>query len=174
MFNIKPGRNLYLSGTVDWQDLMALSLNIKTLVDQNKKEWMNLYITSYGGNAEAGFGIYDFIRKIARPKMQTVVVRRASSIAIVITMAGTHRVMLSSAVMNFHDIGEELAEVGVIARKDLKSALEVLNQKRDAYARIIARNSKLSPVDVKLLMDREETVDAKTALNFGLVHEIIR
>lgn len=174
VYKVKPGRNLWLAETLDWEDLMVTTLNIQKLVEQDKNAWMDLYITSYGGNVDIGFALYEFIRQVAKPKLQTVILRKAGSMAIVVALAGTHRIISRSGVFVFHDASQNLAENSVIGRKSLKMMSRLLDKDHDNYVKTVSQRSKLTCHEVQGLMQREEIVDAKTALKFGLVHEIIK
>ena len=166
-------RVLYLSGTLDSVVLEDSALKIYAMLEENKKDWITMFITSYGGEVLAGFGLYDFLTEITKPRLQTVIVSEADSMSIMLAMAGRHRVMNSSASMLFHEITEFQGKEAM-GLPDVKNMLVTLDCLRAAYAKIVSAKSNLTLTETLDLMEQEERVDAKTALKFGLVHEIIK
>ena len=173
MHKIEPGRSTYLAGPIEWGDLVEVSMRMKIWVQENPRAWVNLYITSPGGEVGAGFALYDFITVIVKPKLQTIIIREVDSMAIIVALAGNFRVMSHSATMFFHDIGSSLEREVRVPRHQLKRMGESLDDLLETYVQIIVSRSKLTSREIKRLIEREQKMNASEALKLGLVHEII-
>ncbi len=163
-------RIIMFSGPVD--DGMANSIisQLLFLDAQDPEKDIYLYINSPGGSVTAGMAIYDTMNFI-NADVQTIVIGMAASMASVILAAGAKGkrwALPNSEVMIHQPLGGaqgQATEIEIAARHILKTR-EKLNQ--------ILADKTGQPLDtIEKDTDRDNFMDAETALAYGLVDGIM-
>jgi ATP-dependent Clp protease protease subunit len=163
-------RVIFLNGQVE--DNMANLIVAQLLFLENespeKDIWM--YINSPGGSVTAGMAIYDTM-KFIRPKVKTVVLGQAASMGSCLAQAGDERYMLPSAR---HMIHQPLGGFQGQASDFEIHAKEILRVKKDLTQIYVKHNSKNKKYDeIASDMERDNFMNAKEALEYGLIDEIM-
>ena len=127
---------------------------------------LNIRINSPGGSVFDGLAIYHYLS--ARPNVTVTVDGIAASIASIIAMAGTKRVMPESAYLMIHNpwtgaIGEA---------KDLREQADLLDKLGETLAGIYAKVTKKGKETIRAMMDAETWIDGATALSDGFVTDL--
>ena len=127
---------------------------------------LNIRINSPGGSVFDGLAIYHYLS--ARPNVTVTVDGIAASIASIIAMAGTKRVMPESAYLMIHNpwtgaIGEA---------KDLREQADLLDKLGETLAGIYVKVTKKGKETIRAMMDAETWIDGATALSDGFVTDL--
>lgn len=168
----KNSRLISLAGIISWQ-LADKFFNVLTGFELlSSRKPLTIYINSEGGDTYAMFKIYDHIRNSHLP-IVTIVAGYAASAGFIIFMAGDLRKMFPNAFLGFHaptiyfhgDISEGPAET-------IESAFHQ-SHLLDAMVKIVKNNSNMSEKMIRDYFRILNRIDAKTALKFGLAHQVI-
>ena len=127
-----------------------------------------LEINSPGGEVAYGFSIIDTIKDIKAP-VYTVVSGSVCSMAAMISIVGTKRLMTKNAVWMQHSssdlVGDYLTHI-----KDRTNFLIKMEQKMD---KIIKTRTKLNKTQMNQIKNGELWLFAEDALKYGIVDKII-
>lgn len=162
-------RIVLLTGEID--DEMASSIISQLLyLDSTGDEKICLYINSPGGSVSAGLAIYDTMRSL-KSKVSTICIGRAASMAAVILSGGEsgERVALSHSEIMIHQPSGGMngqAEDIVIAAEHIKKVRSELNT-------ILSDNCSRPVKEIAKATDRDHWMDAKEAIEFGIVDRIL-
>lgn len=128
-----------------------------------------VHINSYGGEVAEGVAIYNALR--AHPaKVTTVCEGFACSIASVVFMAGTERVMRPSSLLMLHN-ASMYAGGDANAHRKAADDLDVITElSRTAY--LSHATDELTPELLQEVMDAETWVTPETALSWGLATSV--
>jgi ATP-dependent protease ClpP protease subunit len=136
-------------------------------------DWVTLEIFSRGGDVVAGRALYDWLR-VNVPALQTVAYGNVNSMAVVLFLAGKHRVVtpgstfLLHAASAYHDkpISFTTAEYMANAK-----SLRVIEKR---YSNILLERMEKPPSksELKKLLENETEIEARQALKWGLAHEL--
>ncbi|MBO5909988.1 MAG: ATP-dependent Clp endopeptidase proteolytic subunit ClpP [Clostridia bacterium] len=162
-------RIIFLSGEINDQVANSVVAQLIYLEGKNPDKDIFMYINSPGGSVSAGLAIYDTMNYI-KCDVSTICVGMAASMAAVLLSSGAKgkRICLPhSEVMIHQPLGGaqgQQSDIEIQAKHILKTR-ELLNS-------ILAENT---GKDVKTLQkdtDRDNYMDAKTAVKYGLVDKI--
>ena len=132
---------------------------------------IQLYVNSPGGDIDAALAIYDTMQHIP-PVVSTVCVGGAASVAAVIVAAGTagERMALPNASFVLHQPGAERR--GQIT--DLLLAADLVDRQRRQVESILAHHIGSTSEQVRTDTDRELTLTASEAVDYGLIDIVLR
>ena len=131
---------------------------------------IRLYVNSPGGDAYAGFAIYDAMQYV-KPDVQTYCVGMAMSAGALILAAGAagKRFVLPNAKVMIHQgraqSSGQPADIQIAAR-------EILSLTR-RYAEIIARHAHRDVEQVMLDIDRDRFLEPHEAVEYGLADVVL-
>ena len=162
-------RIIFLSGEINDQVANSVVAQLIYLEGKNPDKDIFMYINSPGGSVSAGLAIYDTMNYI-KCDVSTICIGMAASMAAVLLSSGTKgkRICLPhSEVMIHQPLGGAQGQQSdiEIQAKHISKTREILNQ-------ILADNT---GKDIKTLQkdtDRDNYMDAKTAVKYGLVDKI--
>ena len=162
-------RIIFLSGEINDQVANSVVAQLIYLEGKNPDKDIFMYINSPGGSVSAGLAIYDTMNYI-KCDVSTICVGMAASMGAVLLSSGAKgkRICLPhSEVMIHQPLGGaqgQQSDIEIQAKHILKTR-EILNK-------ILAENT---GKDVKIIQkdtDRDNYMDAQTALKYGLVDKI--
>ena len=162
-------RIIFLSGEINDQVANSVVAQLIYLEGKNPDKDIFMYINSPGGSVSAGLALYDTMNYI-KCDVSTICIGMAASMAAVLLSSGTKgkRICLPhSEVMIHQPLGGaqgQQSDIEIQAKHILKTR-EILNK-------ILAENT---GKDVKTLQkdtDRDNYMDANTAVKYGLVDKI--
>jgi ATP-dependent Clp protease, protease subunit len=164
------GRIVFLGTQVDDTSANLIMAQLIHLESEDPDKDISLYINSPGGSVTALLGIYDTMQYI-RPDVSTICLGWAASAAAVILAAGAtgKRYALPHSTVLLHQPhgGAEGQSVDI----DIQ-AREILRQ-RAVVDELLARHTG-QPVDkIARDTDRDFILDARQALEYGLVDEVL-
>jgi len=139
------------------------------LESQDKTKDIKLYINSPGGSVTAGLAIYDTMQHIACD-VSTICVGMAASMGAVLLAGGAKgkRFALPNAEIMIH---QPLGGVEGQAT-DIKIRAERILKTKDQLNRILAKHTGQNVKKVETDTDRDNFMDPKQALEYGLVDKV--
>lgn len=162
-------RIIFLSGEINDQVANSVVAQLIYLEGKNPDKDIFMYINSPGGSVSAGLAIYDTMNYI-KCDVSTICVGMAASMAAVLLSSGAKgkRICLPhSEVMIHQPLGGAQGQ-----QSDIEIQAKHILKTRELLNKILAENT---GKDVKTLQkdtDRDNYMDAKTAVKYGLVDKI--
>ncbi len=177
----KTSARLDIERTVEWiggvsQERLYHALSqIKSLVKSSPSKPITMIITSPGGPTGVAMSFFDTVNKIFKAKLHTIGSGDVDSSGVILLMAGEKRSLTSNTTILLHMAGRRFDSSIRYTTSEMSSMLEEDHLKDHQYASIIAEKSegKLVKDEVLDMMKKGTILDAQTALELGLVHEII-
>lgn len=163
-------RQIILSGEInkDLADKIVRQLLVLEADDNEKTIYM--YIDSPGGDVDAGFAIFDMIRFIKAPVVLVGMGLIASAAALILlSVDKENRVALPNSRYLIHQPSSGMRGVATdieIHAKEMEKTKAILNQ-------IIAEQTGKSVEQVTQDTERDYWLDAKEAVEYGLVSKIV-
>ena len=162
-------RTILLSGSID-KDLAERLIKQMLLLEADSEQPVNVFIDSPGGDADAGYAIFDMLRFIA-PKVITVGMGTVASAAALVHLAASKENRLSLPNAHFL-IHQPLSGIRGVATEIEIHARE-LEKLRDRINRLIALETGQELEKVSEDTDRDYWLNAEEALGYGLISRII-
>ncbi len=165
-------RIVFLNGEVNDQVSNSICAQLLFLEAEGGDNEISFYINSPGGVVTAGMAIYDTMQYI-KPDVSTIVMGQACSMGSLLAQAGSpgKRFMLPGAR---HMIHQPLGGASGQASDIQIRANEIIRIKTELTDIYVKHNSKgKSFKDFETAMDRDNFMNAKEALEFGLIDEIV-
>ena len=162
-------RIIFLSGEINDQVANSVVAQLIYLEGKNPDKDIFMYINSPGGSVSAGLAIYDTMNYI-KCDVSTICIGMAASMAAVLLSSGAKgkRICLPhSEVMIHQPLGGAQGQ-----QSDIEIQAKHILKTRETLNKILAENT---GKDVKTLekdTDRDNYMDAKTALKYGLIDKI--
>lgn len=163
-------RIIFIVGNIEDNKANLIVAQLLYLEYENPKKDINLYINSPGGIVTAGLSIYDTMQYV-KPDVATICIGQAASMAAIILTGGKKgkrfclpnaRIMIHQPIGNFQGQASDIE----IHTKEILSIKTKLNK-------ILSQNTGQNIEQINLDTDRDKFMDAKTALNYGIVDYII-
>jgi ATP-dependent Clp protease protease subunit len=164
-------RTLLLSGPVTDRMLRDATVRCLAMETKDPKKAITVLINSPGGSADAGFAIYDLLRFV-KPPVNTVVNGLCASAGILIHLAADKKRRFCMPESRFMIHQPSTMSRGTASDLDI-TAREILKL-RDRYNKIIAEATGRSDAQVLEDARRDFWLDAGKALEYGLVHKVIK
>jgi len=163
-------RTILLSGQVD-KDLAERSIRQLLLLDSENEEPIRLFIDSPGGDADAGFAIFDMIRFVKAP-VWTIGMGLVASAAAIIQLASPkeRRVGLPNSHYLIH---QPLSGIRGVA-SDIEIHARELEKLREKINKLIADETGTVLEQVEKDTDRDFWMNAEEAVRYGLIARIIQ
>ena len=166
-------RVILLEGEV--HDTMAnlIVAQLLYLESENSDADISLYINSPGGSVTAGMAIYDTMQFI-KPEINTIVMGQAASMGSLLAQAGASgkRKMLPHARHMIHQPSGGARGQATDMEIQVKEILEMKKFLTEIY---VSHNSEGKTFEeLAADMERDNFMNAQTALAYGLVDEIVQ
>lgn len=162
-------RIIFLTGEIN--DMTANIIISELLyLDSKNNDDIYLYINSPGGSVTSGLAIYDTMNYI-KSDIKTIVIGMAASMAAFLLSSGTKnkRYALKNAEVMIHQpLGGMEGQAS-----DMKIACERILKTKNKLNQILANNTNQSLKKIIKDTDRDYYLDAKEALDYGLIDEIL-
>jgi ATP-dependent Clp protease protease subunit len=166
-------RLIFLVGPVDDMTANVVVAQLLFLEAENPDKDISLYINSPGGSVTAGMAIYDTMQFI-KPEINTIVMGQAASMGSLLAQAGTagKRKMLPHARHMIHQPSGGARGQATDMEIQVKEILEMKKFLTEIY---VSHNSKGKTFEeLAADMERDNFMNAQTALEYGLIDEIIQ
>jgi ATP-dependent Clp protease protease subunit len=162
-------RTILLSGEIH-KDLAEKTVKHLLLLEDMGEEPIRIFIDSPGGDADAGYAIFDMIRFV-KPQVWTIGMGLVASAAAIIQLASPKERRLG--LPNSHYlIHQPLSGIRGVAT-DIEIHARELDKLRAKINRLIAEETGVSPQQVEKDTDRDYWMNAEEAVNYGLISRII-
>ncbi len=162
-------RTILLSGEIN-KALAERIIRQLLLLEDESSESIKIFIDSPGGDADAGFAIFDMIRFV-KPKVYTIGMGLVASAAAIILLAAPQEQRL--ALPNSHYlIHQPLSGIRGVATEIEIHARE-LDKLKDKINHLIAEETGTPLKKVEKDTDRDFWMNAKDAQEYGLITKII-
>jgi len=169
IFSRLLNRIILLSGEIT--DEVANSVVAQILyLDSINHDDISLYINSPGGSVTAGMAIYDTMNFVSSD-VSTICLGMAASMAAFLLSSGEKgkRLILPNAEVMIHQpLGGAQGQA-----TEIKIAAEHILKLRKKLNKILARNTKQEISTIERDTERDNFMDSKEALNYGIVDSII-
>ena len=152
-----------------------LMLNeMNKLSEEDKQKPIEFFISTYGGNADDMFGLYDIMRQIKETsEIHTVGLGKVMSAGVLLLASGTKgkrkigkncRVMIHSVMGGNHG-----------SLHNMMNELEAIEQLQDMYCDALIENTKLTRTKLKKMIERKVNVylSAEEAVEMGIADIIM-
>ncbi|MFK4824970.1 ATP-dependent Clp protease proteolytic subunit [Paenochrobactrum sp. BZR 588] len=164
-------RIIFLNGEVNDTISALVCAQLLLLEAESQKKPIHLYINSPGGSMTSGLAIYDTMQFIHAP-VHTLCMGTARSMGSFLLMAGEtgHRYALPNASLHVHQplggFQGQASDIFIQAEEMRKTKHKVI----DFYASHCGRSYQ----EVERKLDRDCFMDAKEALEWGLIDHILQ
>ena len=161
---------LYIYGDITSSKWFDEDVTAKSIVDEINTisaDSIHVYISSYGGEVQAGLAIYNALKR-HKAKVRTYCDGFACSIASVIFMAGDERIMNDSSLLMIHNAWS-FAEGNA---KELKKIAEDLEKITQASVSAYKAHSNLTEEEIVEMMDNETWILPEEAVEYGFATAI--
>lgn len=175
IFVSKPTRMLQWFGGVNDENLLQTIAGIKTLMQQNSEEEIQLLINSHGGATGIGMSFHDSVRSLLRPNLTTIGSGDVDSSGIILLLSGTRRFLTRNTTLLLHLAGRNFGTDKRFSTLDMENLLKGDKLKDYQYACVVsnATSGRLLPEDVLEMMKNETVLNAEEAVNMGLAHRVL-
>ena len=162
-------RIILLSGEID--DMLANSVVAQLLyLDSLNHDDISLYINSPGGSVTAGMAIYDTMNFV-RSSVSTICLGMAASMAAFLLSSGEKKkryILPNAEVMIHQPLGGAQGQA-----TEIKIAAEHILKLRHKLNEILAKNTNQKLDTIEKDTERDNFMDSKEALEYGIVDKII-
>jgi ATP-dependent Clp protease protease subunit len=161
---------LYIYGDITSEQWWESDVTPKNIVEEIKDITageINVYISSYGGEVQAGLAIYNALKR-HKAKVRTICDGFACSIASVIFMAGEERIMNEASLLMVHNAWTLAQGNAEQLRKQADDLEKITNASVEAYK----AHSSLSEEEIRALMDAETWISPEEALSYGFATSV--
>ena len=171
-------RTVALVGDVDEEKSGDLMMGLLLLTELSPKEApydpITMYISTYGGNADEMFGIYDIMSKVkAQCEVHTIGVGKVMSAGTLILAAGTkgNRKIGKHCRVMIHAVNA--GQAGDL--HNIENEVKAVKQMQDLYINAMCNETHMTKRQIQKLIDRKINVylTAAEAIEYGIADEIL-
>lgn len=162
-------RIIFLTGEITDESASIIVSELLYLDSLNNEE-ICIYINSPGGSVTAGFSIYDTISFI-KSDVKTIVVGMAASMAAFLLASGTKGkrcALKNSEIMIHQPLGGAQGQA-----TEIKIAAERILKLKDKLNKMLANMTNQDLETIKNDTERDNYMEAKAALEYGLIDQIL-
>jgi ATP-dependent Clp protease protease subunit len=162
-------RTILLCGEIN-KDLAERTIRQLLLLEDMGGDPIRIFIDSPGGDADAGYAIFDMIRFV-KPDVWTIGMGLVASAAAIIQLASPkeRRVGLPNSHYLIH---QPLSGIRGVAT-DIEIHARELDKLRDRINRLIAEETGIAFAQVEKDTDRDFWMNAEESMKYGLISKVI-
>lgn len=162
-------RTILLSGEID-KDLAERTIRQLLLLEDMGGDPIRIFIDSPGGDADAGYAVFDMIRFV-KPEVWTIGMGLVASAAAIIQLAAPkeRRVGLPNSHYLIH---QPLSGIRGVAT-DIEIHARELDKLRGRINRLIADETGVAFSQVEKDTDRDFWMNAEEAVKYGLISRVV-
>lgn len=164
-------RIIYLAGGIDTSQANYIVGRLLVLNALDKDKLIHMYISSFGGEIEAGLAIYDSMQMIDAP-IATYCIGVAYSMAAWLLAAGEKgkRYATTHATIMLHQISFGTSGT----TKDIEIDVQKLVSDQDLMAKILARHTNKSFDEIKQNIQYNLWLKPEQAIEFGIIDKVLQ
>lgn len=162
-------RIIFITGEIN-MNLANIVISELLYLDNLNHDDISIYINSPGGEITSGLAIYDTINYI-KSDVNTICVGMAASMGAFLLSSGTkgkRYSLANSEVMIHQPLGGAEGKAS-----DIKIATDHILKMKDKINRILSKNTNQTLKRIVKDTESDNYMDAKEALNYGLIDKII-
>ena len=164
-------RIIFITGEINDSLCNNVVAQLLYLESQDNKKDISLYINSPGGVAQSGLAILDTMQYISAPVSTICIGMCASASALLLAggAAGKRFILPHSKVMihqPWGGVNGQITEIEIYYKEGVKD--------RAIYAELLAKFCKKSKDEVLADIERDNYMNAKEAVSYGLVDKILK
>ncbi len=163
-------RIIFLSGEIDDNTANSVVAQLIYLEGKNPDKDIFMYINSPGGSVSAGLAIFDTMNYI-KCDVSTICIGMAASMAAVLLSSGAKgkRIILPHAEVMIHQpLGGAQGQA-----TDIEIHARHIQKTRELLNNILAKNTGKKIAEIQKDTERDNFMDAQSALEYGLVDKIL-
>jgi len=163
-------RIVFVGTPIDDQVANIIVAQLLFLNHEDPEKEIQMYVNSPGGVIYAGLAVYDTMQMISNP-ISTVAVGVTASFGTVLLTAGTkgRRYALPNATIHMHQpLGGAQGQA-----TDIQIQAEQILRLKTLLTSIMAKHTGKSPEEIERDSDRDFYLDAKDAVEYGLVDQVL-
>lgn len=163
-------RIIMLGSPIDDDVANVIVAQLLFLESQDKTRDIKIYINSPGGSVTAGLAIYDAMQYV-KPDVSTICIGMAASMGSVLLAGGAKEkrfALPNSEIMIHQVLGGFQGQA-----TDIKIHAERILKTRDQLNKILCKHTSQPMKKVELDTERDFFMDAKSALDYGLIDKVI-
>jgi len=162
-------RTILISGEIN-KELAEKTIRQLLLLEDMSADPIRIFIDSPGGDADAGYAIFDMIRFV-KPQVWTIGMGLVASAAAIIQLASPkeRRVGLPNSHYLIH---QPLSGIRGVAT-DIEIHAKELEKLRDRINNLIAQETGTPAAQVEKDTDRDYWMSANEAVSYGLINRVI-
>jgi len=162
-------RTILLSGEIN-KELAERTIRQLLLLEDMGEEPIKIFIDSPGGDADAGYAIFDMIRFV-KPPVWTIGMGLVASAAAIILLAAPkeQRIGLPNSHYLIH---QPLSGIRGVAT-DIEIHARELEKLREKINRLISQETGQDFVQVEKDTDRDFWMNAEEAVKYGLISRVV-
>ena len=171
-FEVK--RCIWITGAIDWS-IAIRTIQRLSFYDDDLKEPVTIYLSSPGGDCDAGFALIDVMDELKRKGIiiNTIACGSCSSMASVILANGTpgHRYAFPSSRIMIHQAG--IVADGFAGRlKDVSILQKELQNWTDSMNRVFKKQTGKTTEELRELTSFDNFMSANEAKKIGLIDKV--
>jgi len=165
-------RIVFVGGEIDDDMANLVVAQLLFLSNEDPHADINMYVNSPGGSVSAGMAVYDTMQYI-RPDVRTYCVGMAASMAAILLIGGApkKRYILNNSRVLIHQPLIHGTLIGPATDLDIQ-AREIIRLRRRLYE-ILAKHTGQNADQIERDADRDKWLDAKEAIEYGAVDQIL-
>ena len=163
-------RVIFLSGPIDDYISNLVVAQLLFLESENPEKDISIYINSPGGSISAGLAIYDTMQFV-KPSISTLCIGQAASMGALLLAGGDKKkrfALPNSRIMIHQPLGgfQGQASDFEIHAKEILHMKKIVNE-------ILAKHTGHSIKKIEKDTDRDNFLDAESAMSYGIVDSIL-
>ena len=168
-------RSVYWIGSVDEKHCDQVLEKLTALCKDNDTEEATLFICSGGGDTKVCFAFYDIVRTL-HLNLTTVASGEASSAAVIVWLAGLHRLITPHTVVFLHENEKKMHDGVQLRPIEMESQTRQAKATREQYVKIMASASsgKCSREVVRKLLAQNTVLEPSETIKYGMAHGILK
>lgn len=160
-------RIIFLDNEITNQNVNYMIAQLLFLSSKNDDD-IYIYINSPGGSVTAGLALFDTMRYI-KPKIITICVGMAASMAAFILSAGDTRYALENSEIMIHELSTSIGGNAT----DILTHTKWIEKIKHKVDHILAVNTNHTVCEIENATLRDNFMTSKEALDFGIIDEIL-
>ncbi|AHL30938.1 MAG: ATP-dependent Clp protease proteolytic subunit [Candidatus Hodgkinia cicadicola] len=163
-------RIIMISEEITTQSAAATCALLLLLAAENRQEDISVYISSPGGEVNAGLAIYDTMQ-LVKPDVATICVGQTASTASMLLASGARgkRCCTANSTIMVHQLSSSIS--GQVS--DLESYTANVIKLKSLITRIYMKHCNKSYDEVSRTLDRDCFMHPQTALKWGLIDLVL-
>lgn len=145
-----------------------------SILADDRDKWITFNIYSTGGLCTAGFALLDWLLANV-PNLQTVALGEVNSMAVILFLAGKHRVVARNCTFFLHPVANSYQKEATLNSADHFNAIKGLEKTQKQYIDILSSrlSAQVPRKKLKSAIKNTATLSAKKVIKWGIAHEMM-